>query len=656
MPHIVNIGILAHVDAGKTSLTERILFEAGVIPAIGSVDHGTTQTDTLELERQRGITIQSAVVSFQLGDRKVNLIDTPGHPDFIAEVERALGALDGVVLVVSAVEGVQAQTRRLARAIKNLRLPCLVFVNKIDRVGARDMDLLRDIQDSLHFDLVPVNRVQNVGSSAASTSSCAFGQPDIAEHAIDVLSRQDASLLDLYVHCGGEVPAANIERALQQQSHRAEVSPVVFGSAMTGAGVGDVLEGIRRYLPVASGCEDAALSAEAFKIQRSPEGERIVYFRIWNGSFAVRERVDIVRPGDSMNGEGVTSAKVTGIDVFANGKAVVCSHATAGEIVRVHGLGEVRVGDWLGEITRPHDLEFGPPVFESRVQPVDSSQRIAMNNAITELVDQDPLIASRRDERTSELFIRLYGEVQKEVVRETLRNDFGVEVTFDPSHVVCIERLIGRGAHIEYMGQGNNPFAATIGLRIEPGPDESGVRYDYQPGSLPHAFYTAIEDSVRETLQEGMYGWEITDCRITLTDVAYSSPVSVAADFRNLAPLVLVEALRRAGTMVCEPVQSFTLSVPVDRSGDTLHALVHARAVVRDTALIGERCVIRGTIPAAEVDAFERKLPEISRGIGEMDARHAAYAPVVGDVPTRRRSEPDPFDRGRYLARLNRIA
>ena len=164
----VNIGILAHVDDGKTSLTERILHHAGVIPAIGRVDHGTTSTDTLDLERERGITIQSAVVSFRIDGLKVNLIDTPGHPDFIAEVERALRVLDGIVLVVSAVEGVQAQTRRLAQAIRSLHLPLIVFVNKIDRRGAREGELLDDIRRKLHLRLVPVNTMRRIGTRDAT--------------------------------------------------------------------------------------------------------------------------------------------------------------------------------------------------------------------------------------------------------------------------------------------------------------------------------------------------------------------------------------------------------------------------------------------------------------------------------------------------------
>src|SRR4029079_2314488 len=169
---IINLGILAHVDAGKTTLTERILFETGVIRSVGSVDKGTTQTDTMELERARGITIRSAVVSFELDDRKVNLVDTPGHPDFVAEVERCLRVLDGVILVVSAVEGVQSQTRRLARAIRAANLPLLIFVNKIDRVGARSEQLLEDIQQKLKLRVVPMTSVSGIGDRCAIVSPC----------------------------------------------------------------------------------------------------------------------------------------------------------------------------------------------------------------------------------------------------------------------------------------------------------------------------------------------------------------------------------------------------------------------------------------------------------------------------------------------------
>ena len=267
----LNLGILAHVDAGKTSLTERLLFTAGVIDEIGSVDSGSTRTDSLELERRRGITIKSAVVSFRVGDTSVNLIDTPGHPDFIAEVERVLGVLDGAVLVISAVEGVQAQTRVLWRTLHRLRIPTLIFVNKIDRTGARDAGVLAEIAARLTPAIVPVSAVHDIGTRAASVTP--------APPPVEVLAERDDALLAAYVE-GGPLPA--LPDVLRRQTRAANAHPVFFGSAITGAGVDALTAGITGLLPPA-GDSGGPASGTVFKVDRGPAGEKIAYVRMFDG-------------------------------------------------------------------------------------------------------------------------------------------------------------------------------------------------------------------------------------------------------------------------------------------------------------------------------------------------------------------------------------
>src|ERR671932_855125 len=239
-----NRGILAHVDAGKTSLTERLLFTAGVIDKIGSVDEGSTQTDTLALERQRGITIKSAVVSFVVDDVTVNLIDTPGHPDFIAEVERVLSVLDGAVLVISAVEGVQPQTRVLMRALRRLRVPTLFFVNKIDRRGADPERTLRGVEEWLTPTAVPMGAPSGLGTRSASFTP--YGPPD---------------------------------EELTAQSRRGLLHPVFFGSALRGAGVDALMPAIAELLPAEAGDAEGRVSARVFKIERGPAGEKVAFVR-----------------------------------------------------------------------------------------------------------------------------------------------------------------------------------------------------------------------------------------------------------------------------------------------------------------------------------------------------------------------------------------
>src|SRR5215469_4065754 len=233
----LNLGILSHVDAGKTSLTERLLFEAGVIDAVGSVDAGNTQTDTLALERARGITIRAAVVSFAIGETTVNLIDTPGHPDFIAEVERVLALLDGAVLVVSAVEGVQAQTRVLFGALKRLGVPTLIFVNKIDRAGAQDAALLARIAERLSPNILPMDEATDLGLRRAAVRPFDADNRAFAANLVERLAEHDDGLLAAFV-AGRSPPYAQLRLALAAQTHACRMHPVYFGSAITGAGVG----------------------------------------------------------------------------------------------------------------------------------------------------------------------------------------------------------------------------------------------------------------------------------------------------------------------------------------------------------------------------------------------------------------------------------
>lgn len=263
------MGIVAHVDAGKTSLTERLLYAAGVIDRVGRVDDGNTQTDSMDLERKRGITIRSAVVSFELGDLTVNLIDTPGHSDFIAEVERALSVLDGAVLVISAVEGVQVQTRLLMRTLTRLRIPTCLFVNKIDRVGARYDELLADIARLLTPAAVPMGSVSDLGTRGA-----VFGPFGLPRKALgELLAERNDGFLARYLDDG--LSADDYAAELRRQVAAAQVHPVYFGSAMTGVGIADLIGGIRSWLPRATALPSEALQARVFKVERASAGQRL---------------------------------------------------------------------------------------------------------------------------------------------------------------------------------------------------------------------------------------------------------------------------------------------------------------------------------------------------------------------------------------------
>jgi ribosomal protection tetracycline resistance protein len=647
---ILNLGFLAHVDAGKTTLTERVLFETATIDAVGEVDSGTTQTDTLELERQRGITIQSAVVSFHIGDLKINLIDTPGHADFIAEVERALSALDAVVIVISAVEGVQPQTRKLVRAVRDLGLPMLIFCNKIDRIGARHESLIEEIERKLDLTVLPMNRPVDSGSLAARTEPIDLDEPAAASHLVDVLTRNSDDLLRCWIENGEQLSRRTIRKALRSQVRRGLVTPAYFGAAITGTGVDALLRGIADLLPRAPQPECDEVGGRVFKIQRSSTGEKLVYARLRSGHIQTRQRI----VGHPLSGDEGWSSRITGIDRFVDGTSVPDARACSGEIVRLHGLRDARIGDVIGN-TDPisEDVRrFAPPTLESVVRPVRPDRVSALYAALLQLAEQDPLIGVHREDRNSEITLRLFGEVQKEIVASMLANDYGIEVEFESSRIICIERPIGTGWTLEPMG-GENPFDAGVGIRVEPGPAGTGVTFRRPSGALPLAFYVAIEDTVYKTLREGLRGWNVEQILVTVTETAYSSPSTVAGDFRKLTPLVLMDALRQAGTQVFEPIQTFELQVPTTTVGPTLSTLVSLRATPQQTVEQGDETIVTGVIPAATMHAFENKLPGISGGNGIFSSEFGGYQPVTGAPPIRERTDFNPLDRKYYLAQVS---
>jgi ribosomal protection tetracycline resistance protein len=651
----LNLGILAHVDAGKTSLTERLLHHAGVVDEPGRVDHGSTRTDSGELERRRGITITSAVVSFAVHGATVNLVDTPGHPDFVAEVERALRVLDGAVLVVSAVEGVQARTRLLLRALRRLRIPTIVFVNKIDRRGAREAELLRAMAERLTPALAPMGTTTGLGDRGARFVPFPPGR--LTAELLPRLAEHDDGLLAAFVD-GADVPAARVRRALAAQTARSLVHPVFFGSAITGAGVAELAAGIAELLPAAAGDPDGPLSGTVFKVERGPAGERVAYARLFSGTVRVRDRL----PG----------GRVTGIRVFESGEAVPSGSLPAGRIGTLVGLRDVRIGDAVGAPpAAAADAQFAPPSLESVVVPDRPGDRAALFAALTRLAEQDPLIGLRQDDRDAEPAVSLYGEVQKEVIAATLAEEFGIGVTFRATTTLCVERVVGTGSAVEVIDTAGNPFLATVGLRVDPGGPGSGVRFalEVELGSMPPAFFTAVRDGIDAALRRGLHGWPIDDCVVTMTRSGYwarqshshgtfdKSMSSTATDFRNLAPLVLRAALARAGTAVHEPVHRFRLEVPADALVAVLPVLARLDGVPGAPRVTGTTAVLDGEVPAARVHELEQRLPGLTRGEGLLEAAFARYRPVRGKPPVRERTgagplDGDPLDRDDYLRRL----
>ncbi|MEU6390926.1 tetracycline resistance ribosomal protection protein Otr(A) [Streptomyces sp. NPDC046939] len=628
----LNIGILAHVDAGKTSLTERLLFDTGAIDRLGSVDGGDTRTDTGAIERRRGITIRSAVAAFTVGDTQINLIDTPGHSDFVAEVERALDVLDGAVLLLSAVEGVQAQTRVLLKTLRRLGLPTLVFVNKVDRAGARVAPLLDDIRRRLTPHVVALADVRGAGTPDAVVTARDLDDPAVRGETARALAEVDDTLLAALVD-GEEPDAATVRAALAARTGDGSFHPVLFGSALGGQGVPQLIDAVRSLLPATAKPEAASAlpTGTVFAVRRGPAGERIGYLRLYEGEVRARQKVTFLRrdaQGDTVR----VAARLTGIEVVGTGSDL----AGPGQIAEVRGAAGLRVGDRLG---RPGDVRgrFAPPTLQTVARAVRPGQGAALRSALLELADQDPLLHARPEPDGSTALL-LYGDVQKEVLAATLTEEFGIEAEFAPSRVRCVERPVGTGEAVEEMGRlSTTGLPATVGLRLEPGAYGSGrvFAYETELGALPRAFHQAIEDTVHATLAEGgPHGWPVTDCRVTLTRSGFSSPVSTAGDFRTVTALLVRQALEQAGTRVFEPVHSFEAEVPLDTLAPVTARLAALGAEFGATTGGREAWVVTGELTARKVREMERALPGLTRGEGVWWSR------VSGDRPVREAAAP----------------
>lgn len=598
----LNLGIIAHVDAGKTSLTERLLFNVGIIRKMGSVDSGNTQTDSLELERERGITIQTGVVSFLLEDLTVYLIDTPGHSDFIGEVERALRVLDGIILVISAVEGIQTQTRILMQTIKKLNIPTILFVNKIDRKGACEEKLLEDILHKLTSNGFVMNTVSHLGTPNATVSR---------------------------IPCEIEL--------LVEQTAAGLCHPIFFGSAITGAGIEELQWGIQHLLPSKTCSSDGPLRGTVFKVERGTNNEKIAYLRLYSGQVGVRQILTYYRR-DRLTGMHSFSEKVTAIDIFQKDKNKSARLLTAGHIAKIVGLQGVRVGDQLHlEEDFSKEQLFSPPTLEMVVFVEEKSQESQLFAALQSMAEQDPWIDARIDPTRHEVTVSLYGEMQKEVIQARLEREFSIRAHFKDPKTIYIERIVSKGEMLqEIHRKRHNEFYATIGLRIEPGQPGSGITYrlGVEKGCIPKSYHTVIEEGVRETLARGLYGWEITDCIVTLTKAGIC-PLSTVSEFRRSTPLVLMQAVQRAGTYVCGPISSFELEIPSYALSSIIAKLIESGAVIGETEINENEAILLGKMPANRIHDFEKQLPGLSQGNAVFFSHFEGYDPVKEKIPRR---------------------
>jgi len=510
--------------------------------------------------------------------------------------------------------------------------------------------------------------VHEPGTPTATIEAVTLDTEPTRSAVAEMLASNDDAVLDAYVR-GDGLSVDATWRALIDQTGRGLVHPVFFGSAARGIGIGELMRGIDQLLPAANGDLDAPVSGRVFKIERAASGERVAYVRVFAGSLRARQRVRV---------GGADEVKPTSVRAFAPAGLPRRDTATPGEMAAVRGLGEVRIGDAIGVPppggeSRAH---FPRPALEAVVIPRRAEESGSLRAALAQLAEQDPLINVRQDDHRNEISVSLYGDVQKEVIGATLERDYGIAVEFRETTVVCIERpakvaeaeeLLSAPTKTNITGRSSplstNPFRATLALRVEPAPPGSGVlvTLDVDPRLVPlyifrtpEAFATHMEAFVREALTEGLAGWEVTDCVVTVNDCGYGAPATTAADFRRLTELVTATALARAGTWVCEPLAQLNLEMPSSTAHAVLAVLSRMGARVTGQFSAGGVSRIGAVLPVARVRTLQHRLPGLTMGEGILEALPGGYQPVGENPPMRPRARQSPLDRDAWIASLTR--
>ena len=597
---IINIGILAHVDAGKTTLTESLLYTSGAILELGSVDKGTTRTDTMFLERQRGITIQAAVTSFNWNDYKINIVDTPGHTDFITEVYRSLSVLDGAILVISAKDGVQAQTRILFHALQKMNIPTIIFINKIDQYGINLNNIYQNIKEKLSNDIIVM---QNVTLT-----------PEISiKNIIDlddwdpVISKND-KLLEKYI-VGEKLTIQELTYEESRCVKKGSLFPIYHGSARNNIGTQQLIEAISNLFCSEMNENDSELCGRVFKIEYTDHKQRLVYLRLYSGTLHLRDT--IILPEKK-------KVKLTEIYIPSNGEMIQTEIVCSGDIFIIPN-NTLRLNDIIGnEKILPCNVwdDKTVPILRTRIEPIKIEEREKLLDALTEIADTDPLLRYYVDTITHEIIISFLGTVQLEVICSLLTEKYHINIRIEDPTVIYLEKPLQKADYTIHIEVPPNPFWASIGLSITPLPIGSGIQYESKVslGYLNQSFQNAVREGIDYGLEQGLYGWKVTDCKICFEYGVYYSPVSTPSDFRFLAPIVLEQTLKKAGTQLLEPYLSFILFTPQEYFSRAYNDAQKHCAIIETSQSKNDEVIFTGHIPVRCINEYRNTLTLCTNG------------------------------------------
>lgn len=667
-----NIGITAHIDAGKTTLSERILYNSGATRHMGEVDDGTTVLDWMDQERERGITITAASTMLPWRDHHIQLIDTPGHVDFTVEVERCLRVLDGVVAVFSAVEGVQPQSETVWRQADRYRIPRLAFINKMDRTGADFEAATQDLCDTLGaraiafqlplgaeadfrglVDLLTMQGVRFVDGRPQPESLTADEREEAGfarEVLIETLLEEDESLLEAYLD--GNLPSVDQLKACARKAVLgSRLVPVLCGSALRNRGVQPLLDAVLDYLPSPLDLgelegldprtdeairwpvqEDGPFAALAFKAHVEPGYGTLTWLRVYSGRLPAGATVMNARTGQKM--------RLTRVSRMSAEDRERVEHMRPGDIVAVAGLQGTATGDTLHGVEHPISLgpiRFPEPVLFVRVEPQDEAAALALSGALDRLLAEDPTLAVQPDPETGQVLLGGMGELHIEIAEARLRRELGVDVRFGKPQVAWRETIAGTAAgvgRVDRVVGGRGQFA-VIELTVEPGEQDVVIT-----SGLPNGFAKAVLDGLRQALMTGpLAGAPVRDVRVEVTAHELSEVDSSEQAFRVAASAALHEALTKAGPVLLEPLMRVEVVVPDEAIGGVMGDLSARRAVVSGMTARPGRQAVSATVPVAGLFGYATHLRSLTQGRGDYSMSPEGYGRVppsmVGEITGR---------------------
>ena len=666
-----NIGIIAHIDAGKTTTTERILFYTGKTHRIGSVDEGTTVTDWMAQERERGITIVSAAVSAEWQGYQFNLIDTPGHIDFTAEVQRSLRVLDGGVVVFDAVQGVEPQSETVWRQADRYGVPRICFVNKMDRVGASYERTIDSIKERLGANPIPMQlpigfeatfrgAVDLLEQKAIIWEDDLGKEPKVIEipddlkaqaqaaraFTVERIAELDDELTVRYLE-GDEISIPELKAALRKAVIENRAAPVFCGSSLRNKGVQILLDAVIDYLPSPAdippvrGLDDkgeivelpaddsAPLSALVFKIVTDPYVGRLAYFRVYSGVISQAQMVN-----NSTKGRRERIGRL--IRMHADRREDI-TEVRAGDIGAVLGLKDTFTGDTLCDTKRIvlESISFPEPVISIAIEPKSNADQEKMGEALRKLAEEDPTFRVRSDENTGQTIISGMGELHLDILVDRMLREFRLQANVGKPRVAyreSITRPVAKVDHKYAKQSGGRGQYGHVVIALEPGERGSGILFENKivGGAIPKEYIPAVEKGIREAADSGVLaGYPVVDMKITLFDGSFHEVDSSEMAFKIAASMAFKEGVQRGSPVLLEPVMKVEVVVPEDYLGEVIGQLNARRGTIQGMEVRpGNAQAVRAMVPLGEMFGYATELRSATQGRGVFSMEFDHYAPV----------------------------